>query len=114
MQPITNISWWRDIAACVEKELQPPAPLEPQDWQDGAQRDERQAELVTPRPVKLRHVFEVHSIDARYEGWWNANDRYDRQDSKDVILLGIDKAQDSIEQKLRIPGQMGFVVCQGY
>src|SRR5260370_12584200 len=70
-----------DAGASVLWSLQPPSPLEPQNWQDRAEHNQRQAELIAPGPIELRHILEIHSIDARHQGRRHADDPNNRQDS---------------------------------
>src|SRR5260221_6918865 len=59
--------------ASIPEYLKPPSPLEPQDRQDSDEYDQREAPLIAPSPSELWHVLEIHSVDARYEGWLNSH-----------------------------------------
>src|SRR5215470_37946 len=83
-------------------DLQPPSPLEPQNRQNRAEHNQRQGVLIAPGPVELGHMLEIHSINARHQGWRDADDGNDRQYGKDVVLLRIDEAKHRIQQKLNL------------
>lgn len=56
---------------------QPAPKLEPQQRDDRAQGDESDGIWVTPSPIKLGHVFEIHSIHAGDKGRRHSNNRHD-------------------------------------
>ena len=66
----------------------------------------RKAERVAPRPVQLGHEFEVHAVDARDQGWRNADHRHDGQGLEQIVLLDGDEAEHRIEQELHLVRQM--------
>src|SRR5580704_16033017 len=90
----------------------PAATFEPEDRQQDAQCDERETVAIAPAPAQLRHVVKVHAVHAGNQCWRNTNNRYDRQYFEDLILFSVDKAENSIQEKLGLSGQMRLEIDQ--
>src|SRR5208337_1274344 len=96
-----------------DKLLEPALHLEPDEGNDGAEEDHRPAVLITPSPVVFRHVLEVHAIDSRHQGRWDADDRDDGQNLEHVILSYADQTDQGIQDELYFARQLLLVVDQG-
>src|SRR5579863_2956220 len=92
-------------ATVTEFSLPPSAALEPEDRQQDTQRDQRQAVGIAPAPPQLRHVVEVHAVHAGYQRRGNPHYRYHREYPEDLVLLGVDEAENCVQQELRLAAQ---------
>src|SRR3954454_18181952 len=86
--------------------LEPTAPFEPQQRQDGAEYDQCKAVGITPRPIQFRHVLEIHAIHTGDQRRRHAHDRNDREDFDDVVLVDVDQPQRAVEQQLDLVEEM--------
>src|SRR5437764_12006459 len=71
---------------------EPAAPLEPDQRNDRAEHDHRDAERIAPGPAQFRHELEIHAVDAGDHGRRNADDRHDGEDLEQIVLRDVDEA----------------------
>jgi hypothetical protein len=78
----------------------PVFPFEPEQRQRCGDDDQRQRIFVAPGPIQLRHVLEIHAVDADYQYRRNAYHRRDGQHLHDVVLVDVDDARGGVLQEL--------------
>src|SRR5437588_13082195 len=92
--------------------IKPAAPFEPQERDEGAQSDDGKRDGVAPRPIKLRHELEIHSVNPDYYCRRYADNRYDREHLEQIVLLDADKSENGIQKELNLVGKLSLVVVQ--
>jgi hypothetical protein len=51
--------------------------------------------LIAPSSVVFRHILEIHPIDSRHQGRWDANNRDEGQNLEHVILSYADQTDQA-------------------
>src|SRR3954467_3066384 len=72
---------------------EPAAPAEPPQRQYRSRDHQEQRVGISPRPVQLRHVFEVHAVQSADQGRREECDRRNGEDLDDLVLFDADQAQ---------------------
>src|SRR6476620_11876264 len=92
--------------------IKPSAPFEPQERDEGAQTDDSKRNGVAPRPIQLRHEFEIHPVNPDYYCRRYADDRYDREHLEQIVLLDADESENGIQKELDLVGKLSLVVVE--
>src|SRR6266568_8767895 len=74
--------------------------FEPDQGNDCRGNNKNQSKPITPWPIQLWHVLEIHSVYSGDQHGWNARNRYDSQDLHHFVLANADKCSRRILQKL--------------
>ena len=69
----------------IREYLQPLPTFEKDNHTDSDEGHQPQCRGVSPNIIQLRHVLEIHPVNARDEGKWNKYRRNDREDLHDFI-----------------------------
>ena len=68
------------------------------------------AHRVAIGPVELRHVVEVHAVDAGHQHGRGQDDADDRQDVDHLVLLDVDQADRGVQHELHVGRQIAVVL----
>ena len=69
--------------------IKPSAPFEPQERDEGAQTDDSKRNGVAPRPIQLRHEFEIHPVNPDYYCRRYADNRHDREHLEQIVFANM-------------------------